>query len=136
MPFEVFSSGSRRPAGAPAVSIQPSGVLRLNYESAEILKRARASRVLVLWDGERRKLAIQPVNSADPRAYRLTFNARGNMASIAAKSFARSIGWAAPRSVKMPAEWVDGMLQAKVPVEHLKDSRLDSPRTRKKKADF
>lgn len=135
MAFEVFDSGTARPAGAPAISMQASGVMRLNVESVEILKRERVKRVLILWDGEHKKLAIKPIGSADPRAYRISFNSQGNMASIATKAFARSIGWTAAHSIKMPAEWINNMLQAKVPSEYLNAPNADSPRTHKKKPD-
>jgi hypothetical protein len=132
MAFEIVDSSKGRPSPNPTITIQPSGVIRLNARSAAILKQMNAERVLVMWDKDRRKIALAPDRKGDSRSYRVSHNAAGSMGTIASKFIVAFIGWSAQRSVRVNAEFSDGMLQAKLPAEYISSS---GSRTRKKKPD-
>src|SRR5689334_17276445 len=108
MPFEKFHSGAGRPSQEPAVSIQPSGVIRLNAKVVEFFKREKITHVVLMWDKDKHRLAIEPETGADAAAYRVTFNPRSNSATIGSKAFGSFIGWAADRSVKVLAKMGQG----------------------------
>jgi hypothetical protein len=129
MAFEIVDSGKGKPSTEPAITIYPSGVIRLNARSASIFKEMNVERVLVMWDKDKRKIALAPDAKGDSRSYRVSYNANGSMATVAAKFIATFIGWSAQRAVKVNAEFTDGMLQAKLSAEYISSS----PRTRKKK---
>jgi hypothetical protein len=132
MAFEIVDSSKGRPSTEPTITIAPNGVIRLNARCAAIFKEMNVERVLVMWDKDKRKIALAPDAKGDSRSYRVSYNANGSMASVAAKFITAFIGWSAQRGVKVNAELSDGMLQARLPAEYISSS----PRTRKKKPDL
>jgi len=101
------------------ISLRPKGALRLNAEATQLLKGKGITRVLILWDRGKHKMAISSAPEGDKRAYRVTYSAKGSSSTIGAKTFAAFIGFSAERSVSLRAEFDGGMLQATVPTEHL-----------------
>jgi len=137
MAFEVFDSRWQRPAGTPTISIRPKGAIRLNVDATRLIKSKGFERVLLLWDREKRKLAISSAPELDKRAYRVTYSPTGSSATIGAKAFPAFIGLAVDRSVSLPAEFQTGMLQATIPAEYLGASadptERGRPRSKKNK---
>lgn len=129
MAYEVLGASDRRkPAGRPMVSIQPSGSIRVNIEATQILKELGAERVLLMWDQDRRKIAITPAAKNDQRSFKLRYDPSGNGAQFAAKSLASRIGWHAEQSVRILIHQSGELLEGVLPAENL-------TRTRKKKPD-
>ena len=132
MPAVIVDSLKGRPSTDPTITIAPSGVIRLNARSAAIFKEMNVERVLVMWDKDKKKISLAPDANRDSRSYRVSYNANGNMASVAAKIITTFIGWSAQRGIKVNAEFNDGMLQAKLPAEYISSSS----RTRKRRPDL
>jgi hypothetical protein len=79
--------------GNPTVSFSKIGQMAFNQFAARILQKDAVEFVLILWDGEQRKLAIKTTsNKKDPRAYRIRYNDKGNGASFSCKTFLDFIG--------------------------------------------
>jgi hypothetical protein len=129
--YEVQSAlTNRSPAGRAVISVQPSGVLRMNLEATELLKELNAVRVLLLWDSEKRKIAVAPAAKNDSRSYKLSYDSKKRSAQFAAKATIKNIGWYSDKSVRIPVHVVDKMLEGILPAEY-----LGGARTRKKKPD-
>src|SRR5579863_2204176 len=92
MAYEIFTKTYNRRDNPPTLSISgKSGRLGCNKASAELLRKHYTGHVLLMWDPEAQKIAIQPIKKKDARAFRVTFN-KGGGAAIAAKSFCDFIG--------------------------------------------
>jgi len=92
MPYEIFTRKTPR-MGNPTVSFSKIGQMAFNQFAARILQKDAVEFVLILWDGEQRKLAIKTTsNKKDPRAYRIRYNDKGNGASFSCKTFLDFIG--------------------------------------------
>jgi hypothetical protein len=132
MGFEKFHSTKGKPAKVPAISIRASGVIHLNADIVQIFSRQKVTHVVLLWDKEKHRLAIVPDETGDEAAYRVTYGKTGNYAGIAAKAFAKHIGWCSERSVRILVGMSEGRIEAAVPSEYLSPTDRTA-KARKKK---
>lgn len=124
MPYEVFESKSTR-QGGPTISIRPDGVMRFNSDATAILKKMGTSRVLLLWDREKLKLAIDPAQMNDERSYKVTYSRHRAASGFAAKAFAKHIGWKGTCSVALPMRvGREHLFEVDVPAKYLKSEML------------
>ena len=120
MGYEVLgATADRSPAGRPTISVQPNGVVRVNSEATKVLKNLGAERVLLLWDKEKRRVAVAAATKNDARSYKLRVDPKKGVAQFAAKAAMRHIGWIAERSVRIPVRLVEKMLEGTIPAENL-----------------
>lgn len=131
MSFEALDVHTGRPADGPTISISADRVLRLNKHAVAHLRdklhNPRYARLV--WDAETNKLGIQPC-PPDPTVYRITYS-KVSQAAISGKGWLQTLGWSAPGTVKVFAEWKDGMLQAKLSPEHLAGAPLRRKKARR-----
>ena len=127
MAFTVFESRSNQ-LGSPAVSVTPTGAMRLNKDAADILKALGATHILILWDEADLRIALSVTPASDHRAYKLSYHPRGSGAGFAAKAFLKHIGWKAKSAVPLKLTMQKGMLQADLPAEHLNLKGIMRPR--------
>lgn len=132
MGYEVFESKSKR-LDTPAITIQPSGALRINTIASTILREAGVECVLLMWDQDKRKIALSPTPAGDPRAYKLRYHVKGSGAQLAAKAFVKHIGWSADHSVTIPMQKVRGLFEIELPKDRLSET---TTRTRKRKPEL
>ena len=132
MGYTVFESKSTRMDTA-AVTVQPTGSLRLNTAASTILREAGFESVLLMWDADKHKVALAPSPTGDPRAYKLRYHPKGSGAQLAAKAFIKYIGWSAQRSVTLPMQKARGMFEFELPTEYLGET---AARVRKKKPEL
>jgi hypothetical protein len=135
MALEKFHSTKGKPAKAPAISIQASGVIRLNVDIVQIFRSEKVTHVVLFWDKEKHRLAIVPDATGDQAAYRVTYGKTGNIAGIGAKAFAKHIGWCSERSARILVKMSEGRIEATVPSEYLSPTDVSS-KTRRKKPDL
>ena len=107
--------------GAPSMSFSKIGQLAFNQFAARILQKDAIEFVLIMWDGEQRKLAIKSTNNKkDARAYRIRYNEKGNGASFSCKTFLDYIGlnYAERRAVPIEINTNNEMfVEVKIPDE-------------------
>jgi hypothetical protein len=119
MAWEVYTRQVIR-TGEPAVTITKMGRIALNKLASELLERASASHVQILWDSESFKCGIKVSSSKDAGAYKLTAGFNGNGAGFSAVTFLNYIryDWTITRSFN--AEWdePDRLLAFSIPKEH------------------
>jgi hypothetical protein len=96
--------------------------MAINKRATAFFEKNAVEYVLLLWDGDQKKIAIRPIAKRDQRAYRLKYGDKGNGAGFSAKTFFDHIGLDYSESRPMPASWdvEQDMLVVDVPTEHLK----------------
>jgi hypothetical protein len=96
--------------------VKPDGKLRLSAAATAQLREAGATRVAILWDKQKQKIALQVVPDDDHSAFRLSYSSAQNSADIAARSFLSSIKWVASAAVDIPLKWNESerMFEGKV----------------------
>lgn len=97
----------------PAMAIRPEGRLRLNSAAAALLKDAGATRVWILWDRDRLRIALKPAEQSEVKAFKLGSGSNSST-DISVKAFLKHIGWSASEPFSTPVEWVkqNGILEA------------------------
>ena len=92
MAYEIFVRKTQR-IGIPAISFSKIGQIAFNQSASRLLKDGSVKCVLLMWDPEDGMLAIKTTgNEADPRAYHIKYNDKGNGASFSCKTFLDYIG--------------------------------------------
>jgi len=91
--------------------------IRLNIVSTHLFLKDGVKRVTILWDSERRKVAIAAAANDDPHGYKLSVTKEKNQAEVGVRSFAGFIGLRPKTSVKLFATYSGKMLEATVPEE-------------------
>jgi len=137
MPYEIFSRRIVKTT-APTISLTPYGRLNLNKASAAIFEENAVEQVLMLWDAEKRKLALRPITKKDPRAYMLGKKSKGVL-GFSVKTFLDHYGIKYEGGAHAyPATWneQDSLLEAELPPEVVKTSQQQSsvtqmPKTQK-----
>lgn len=117
MGYERIVSQSRRKTG-PTLVIKANGKFRLSAEATTQFRDAGARRVAILWDKQKRKLALQVASNDDRSAFSLSYSKNQNSADIGAKAFVTGIGWPADgKNIDVLLEWNDNdkMFEGKVP---------------------
>lgn len=101
----------------PTMSLRRGAKIGLNLQVVEILKREGFERVLLLWDVEKRKVAL--ARAPEGKGYSVTYNKYLNQASIGVKSFADHIGLKPNERVKIALSYKNELLEGVVPEEAL-----------------
>jgi len=116
MVYQKFEGKSFR-KGRPTLAIRQDGRMRLNSDATLQAREKGVERVYILWDKQRRKLALQKATVADGSSYKLTFSTKQNSIDIGAKAFLKHIGWNSSVPVDLPLEWneTEKMFEAKLP---------------------
>lgn len=89
----------------------------LNADAGDLLHRAGAKFVHIMWDSDARKVALRPLTRADKIAFKLTSKAGRRGMAITAGSFLRYIRWNSANSATVPVEWNEEskVLEASLP---------------------
>ncbi|MEO8594547.1 MAG: hypothetical protein ABI759_14620 [Candidatus Solibacter sp.] len=117
MAYDRIESQSRRKAG-PTLVIRAEGKLRLSAEATSRFREAKATRVSILWDKQRRKIALQIAEDDDGTAFRLSYSKTQTSADIGARTFLTTIGWPQDAgSIDVPLEWnaEENMFEGRLP---------------------
>ena len=122
--YQIFEKKATR-MGTPAVTVLKNGRMALNSAATQVLHKNAVEFVLLLWDEDNLRLALRPISKRDSRAYKITYGLNNSGSSFSAKSFMDHIGWnlSANHTVAMAWNESEGMLEASVPPNFLKDSR-------------
>jgi hypothetical protein len=101
------------------LAITPTGRIAVNAEACRVLRDAGVKQVVLLWDPQRKKMAMRGTAKADKHGFAITFG--GSSGTIGAKSFLRHVGWSASRRVTLPASWNASarMFEVVLPPEHV-----------------
>lgn len=132
MAYEIFANKGARRLTAPAIGITKTGRVNMNKAITKVWRSKNAEFVLLLWDRERRKIAIKP-SKKDSRAYQIGYNTKDNASGFHGLSFIKYIGYDNRDNRMLFAEWneKEGMFEVDVPVEFLKDTGDDKSATKK-----
>lgn len=134
MGFEVFSRQTPRVGTSLTLNINPKGRIGISQKAARFLGLESGSLVLVLWDKEKKRLAIQKINDDDVRAYKVSYS--NNSAGIHAVNFLKHIGYTASETRTLIGEWneADSLFEVAIPLDLLStNQKLDSVDNSKKK---
>ena len=122
MAYEVFTRRIAR-AGNPVISISKLGRIGINQHGARLLKNNGVEFVLLMWDKDRRRIAIRPISIREGRAYKLTFSPdnKGSGAGFSAKTFFDYLEYDYSETRSFNADWneTEGILEIAIPKEHL-----------------
>ncbi len=139
MGYAIFEKKAIR-VGSPAVTFSSKDRMAMNTSAAKIFHQNAVEQVLLLWDEERRKVAIKPISKKDARAYRLTYGPKANGASFSARAFMNHIGWESAEKFTAPATWneEESILEFELPADKLKGGQtkltmLDIDATQRKR---
>ena len=103
MPYEVFARKVVRTT-TPAISISSLGKIGLNQSATDILRKNHVEHVLLLWDSENRKIALQPADKTDTRGYNVAFGKKTG-SGFSAKTFCDHIKYDTSVRRSFAAEW-------------------------------
>jgi hypothetical protein len=119
MAYELFDSKAAR-IGSFALSIQGDVRIALNADVGDVLTSLGAKYVQILWDRERFRLGIRPLQKRDARAFKLTFYQGKRGASLSAQSFLHYIQWR-PGPFSTAVQWneKESLLEAILPRERV-----------------
>src|SRR5262245_48698764 len=126
MGYEIFSRKVTRTV-APSVSFSKLGRIGLNYGATKILKDKAVEYVLLLWDKDRKRIALRPITKKDKSAYYITYAAKGNYSMFSAKTFLEHIGYDLSETRSVEAKWSENedMLEIDVPEQYLRKNQKD-----------
>jgi|HubBroStandDraft_1064217.scaffolds.fasta_scaffold412018_1 hypothetical protein len=126
MAYEVYTQPSKGKRDiAPVITLRHGDKINLNRSAAQILKKADIDRVVVLWDSEKRKMAIKRAADDDPYGYKVSYREGAIQAGIGLKSFAAFVGLKPGQSVKVYATYTNKMLEATIPMK-MKDNKPET----------
>jgi hypothetical protein len=116
MAYELFNIRSIR-IGSPTLTIKPDGRFELNADAGDLLRRAGAKFVQILWDAEARRVALRPLLKAGDSSYKLLVRSGKRSTSFSALTFLRYVGWDLSTSATVPVEWneKEKVLEASLP---------------------
>jgi hypothetical protein len=131
MAYEVFKRTGAR-VETPTLSIVPDGRIAINAAAVRIVREGRITSVLLLWDPTNHRLALKAAQRGDKNSYAVSIAPSSHSGSLRAKSFLRHIGWSGRKREMIPAVWneKERMLEATLPLEHLKSERWGEKRSR------
>jgi hypothetical protein len=124
MGYSVFERKIVR-TGNPAISISKIGRLGINQHAAKYLRQNAVEYVLLLWDADKRQMAIRPITKKDTRAYTLTYDkkGKGGGAGFFGKSFFDFINYNYGETRSFPASWNENeeILEVPLPADVFKE---------------
>jgi hypothetical protein len=118
--YEVFQRTSVR-VDVPVLSIVPGGRVAINAAACRLLTGAGIKTVIILWDKERRKMAVKAAPKGEKNSFTITFAADLHSGTFAAKSFLQHIGWSATRRETLPTVWnaSEKMFELSLPAKYV-----------------
>ncbi len=124
MAYEVFKRTGAR-VETPTLSIVPDGRIAINAAAVRIMREARITSVLLLWDWTSHRLAMKAAQRGDKNSFAVSIVASSHSGSLRAKSFLGYIGWKARKREMIPIAWneKERMFEATLPLEHLESER-------------
>jgi hypothetical protein len=122
MAYELFKIKSTR-IGSPALTITADGRIALNADSGDILRRAGANYVQILWDAKTFKMALRPLTKPTESAYKLSAKSGKRGMAFSGFTFLRHLGWSFGESSTIPVEWneKEKLLEAQLPQEKINE---------------
>jgi len=120
MAYELFQRKAVR-VESPTLAITTTGRIVVNAAGCRILREAALKRVMLLWDGSGRRLAVKGATRGEKHAFAISFSPDGSSGNLSAVTFLRHIGWRAAERVTLPASWsqADKMFEVVVPTRYL-----------------
>ena len=109
MGFEVYVKGSAPVASVPAVTVQKKGIISLNDSAFQLIDSPEA--VELLWDPDRKAIAIRPSELANFNAYptrRMQIKSGRGPVLIAGTLFTQYIGMSTEEARRWVPEVEDG----------------------------
>jgi hypothetical protein len=121
--YELFNIRSIR-IGSPTLTIRPDGRFDLNADAGDLLRRAGAKFVQILWDADAQRVALRPLPRSGESSYKLLVRSGKRSTSFSALTFLRYIGWDLSKSATVPVEWneKETVLEALLPRENINRS--------------
>jgi hypothetical protein len=121
MAYEVLNSSenTHRASIDPMFQLRPDGVMRFNVTAAQELRKLGLERVLVLWDRGKYKVAFSAAPPNDQRAYKVTYNRKGNGAQLVARTFPRYVGLIAEAPIRVSIHLQGKMLEGEIKPEFI-----------------
>ena len=101
--YEIYERKAIR-VTFPAISLTPAGKLDFNAAAARKFRENAIEHVLLLWDKDKRKIAIRSIAKRDARSFKVTYS-KNHGASISAASFFKFIEWSQTKRITLPATW-------------------------------
>ena len=116
MAYELFTVKAAR-LGSPALTITADGRFTLNADAGDLLRRAGAKSVQILWDATACKLALRPLARPGDSSYKLQVRKGKRGTMLSARTFLRYIGWDLSKPATVPVEWneKEKILEAPLP---------------------
>ena len=116
MAYKVYTSVSKgKRDDRPIISLRLNSKIRLNMAATQLLIKDGIERVRVLWDAQKRKIAVAAAADDDPHGYKVYLGNNGNQGSIGVRSFGGFIGLKPGPTVKVYASYSHKMLEARIP---------------------
>jgi hypothetical protein len=118
--YELFNIRSIR-IGSPTLTIRPDGRFDLNADAGDLLRRAGAKSVQILWDADAQRVALRPLSKSGESSYKLLVRSGKRSTSFSALTLLRYIGWDLSKSAIVPVEWneKETVLEALLPRENI-----------------
>jgi hypothetical protein len=88
MAYELFRLKGKR--GAPAVLVTKVGRLKFNRAATELFVELGAESALLLWDADAQKIALRPINTLHPQAFKV--HLRPTNSGFSATAFLEHVG--------------------------------------------
>jgi len=122
MAYELFKIKATR-IGSPALTVTADGRIALNADAGDILKKAGANYVQILWEAKTLKMALRPLSKPTESAYKLSAKSGRRGMAFSGFTFLRHIGWNFGESSTIPVEWneKEKLLEAQMPEERIKE---------------
>jgi hypothetical protein len=95
-----------------------------------MLRKKGIQEVLLLWDKDGRRIAIQSITKKDSRSYMVRFSRRDKSAAFAARPFLECIRYDYSHTKAFPCEWNEEqhMFEVSLPADAFKpSSSVDKP---------
>jgi len=116
--YTVYTSVSKgKRDNRPIISLRLNSKIRLNIIATQLLMKDGIERMRVLWDAQKRRIALAAAADDDPHGYKVSVSKKGNQGSIGIRSFAGFIGLKPGATVKVFASYSNKMLEAAIPDE-------------------
>lgn len=121
MGYEVFQRTLIR-VDVPVLAIAPGGRVAINAAACRILTEAGIKSFIILWDKEKRKMAVKAAPKGEKNSFAVTFAADRHSGTFAAKSFLQHIGWHATKRETLPTVWnaSEKMFELSLPEKYIR----------------
>ena len=113
--YEIFTHKNRYP-DLFAVTINKSGRMSFSRSITEVLLQNGIEYVLLLWDKENLKVAIQRTSEIDGSAYHIVFNKKHNQSHVSTRAFLYYIKYDYSRTQSFLATWNQESLRIEITI--------------------